>query len=113
MPPDGRADLARAIDQRAREVAAAAVRGLPAELGTITASGLKLDGFRHELPGYLVASYLTLPDMLGPDTHGDLLSTPEALRALQVGDRVLVLPVNHGQEHVVIARVVPGAELAP
>jgi len=98
--------LAASIEERVRRHAHTATLGIAAELGTITATGLKLDGFAHEIQNYLVAADLALPTVLGPDSAGDTLSTPEGLRALRAGDRVLVVPVNRGQDHVVVARVV-------
>ncbi len=98
--------LAASIEERARRHAEAATLGISAELGTITPTGLKLDGFAHEIRDYLVAAGLTLPGALGPDSGGDTLTTPDGLRALRAGDRVLVVPVNRGQDHVVVARVV-------
>jgi hypothetical protein len=107
-----------------------------AELGTITATGLRLDRFKHEIPRgkYLVAHYLTLgwpfhttvEEQTGNHPHGPSgyppvsnhehpssegkhdhrVVNPEQLRPLQPGDRVLVVPVNEGREFVVVARVV-------
>ncbi len=103
--PDPYRSLASFIEERARSHTRAVLMDVQAELGTITASGLKLDGFAHEIKDYLVAEYLTLPATFGTDSAGDTLATPAPLRALQPGDRVLVVPVNGGQDHVVIARV--------
>ncbi|MGE5552822.1 MAG: hypothetical protein ACM3XZ_02725 [Betaproteobacteria bacterium] len=124
--------LARTLDARALKSAArVAVHG--AELGTITATGLKLDRFKHEIPRgkYLVAHYLTLgwpfhttvepqtgshphgpsgsPVHTHPGTegaHDHRVVNPEQLRPLQPGDRVLAIPVNDGREFAVVARVV-------
>ncbi len=103
--PDPYQELALSIDARARQVVRATVSGLSAELGRVTPNGLKLDGFAHEIRDYKVAAHLTLPASLGSDTGGDTLGTPEPLRSLRSGDWVLVIPVNRGRDHVVIARV--------
>jgi Trk K+ transport system NAD-binding subunit len=110
-----------------RHVARAAA-GITCELGTITATGLKLDGFKHEIRNYLVSEHLTLdepvftktkkdgahkgscPDgSVSGDAHEHEVITPPQLLPLHPGDRVLVVPVHHGQDFVVIARVVPNA----
>ena len=124
------------LEQLISGYVARAMVGLHGELGTITATGLKLDNFKHEITKYLVAEHLTLKD---PDftktetdgshnhpcahassggkcaientTHQHQVITPEKLKKLQPGDRVMVIPVNKGQEFVVVARVVSNAKL--
>ncbi len=128
--------LATLLDMRMARYAAKAVSGVPCELGTITASGLKLDSFKHEIKDYLVADWLVkihFPafSLLGTatspvDDQGNPLPgastsplTRYDLRAkdvdqvrlelkadLKPGDRVLAVPVNGGQDAVVIAKVV-------
>ena len=105
-------ELARSLKNMAKSQSKNTVMGLHAELGTITTTGLKLDRFKHELKDYLIADYLSLPEVLaitsyagtGPHTHE--VPTPEPLLALSTGDRVLAIPVNDGQDYVVVARVV-------
>lgn len=119
--PDPFKELARAIDQRAKQQAGRVFLSLQPELGTITATGLKLDRFKHEIRGYLVADYLTMatdffttteldsgghPQYTGDGIHDHQIVTPEQLKPLAPGDRVLALPVNGCQDFVVIARVV-------
>lgn len=115
-------ELASLMEGRARGAAGRIAQGISAELGTITATGLQLDRFKHELPDYLVAEYLTLdkPDFTATendgahmDSDGDndpahthQVKTPDKLLPLQPGDRVLAVPVNDGQDYVVVARVV-------
>lgn len=116
-----------------------AVSGVPCELGTITASGLKLDSFKHELQDYHVADWLIkahLPDfsLIGTSTSpvddqgsplpgaATTLLTRYDFRAREIdgvrlelksglkpGDRVLAVPVNGGQDSVVIAKVMNNA----
>ncbi|WKV08206.1 hypothetical protein Q2T46_11775 [Thermoanaerobacterium sp. CMT5567-10] len=63
------------------------ISGIPCELGTITENGnLKLDNFKFEISDYLVSFWY------------------EKL-ALKPGERVLVVPVNSGQDYVVIAKI--------
>ena len=95
--PNPYKELARLIDDRAKRGITMATSAVSAELGTITANGLKLDRFKYEIQDYLVAEYLTLPDSIG---------LPEQLSPLKPGDRVLAIPVNGGKDFVVIARVV-------
>lgn len=65
--------LAAMLEMRMVGHAEKAVSGLPCELGKITASGLKLDSFKHEIKDYLVADWLVkvhFPDfyLLGEET---------------------------------------------
>jgi len=118
-----------------------AVAGLVCELGTITATGLKLDGFKHEIRDYLVAEWemkleipqasrvvktaspvnadgsnipgstvysaLTRLDFQQGDPSAVLEVRLNLKESLKPGDRVLAVPVNGGQDAVVIAKVVP------
>ncbi|MEW6540563.1 MAG: DUF2577 family protein [Bacillota bacterium] len=129
-------EIAGIIQGQAAGQAAAALQGVPLELGTIRASGLKLDSFKHEIKDYLVADWtvtLHLPahakigTMTSPvDENGNPepgTSTSELTRfdfaeieipgvrvdfraGLKPGDRVLVAPIHGGQDYVVIAKVV-------
>jgi len=108
-----------------------AVSGLGAVFGTITASGVKLDDFKHEVQDYLVAELpgtLGLPereqagaisgisDVAGGGTTGTgrfLLQKEEVEetvlslgRGLKAGDRVLAMRVNGGNDIVVLCKVV-------
>lgn len=109
--PNPYKELARLIDDRAKRGITMATLMVSAELGTITASGLKLDRFKHEIQDYLVAEYLIMPTTItteigGSDGHTHMIKTPEQLQPLKEGDRVLAIPVNGGKDFVVIARVV-------
>lgn len=92
------------------------------ELGTMTSDlGLKLDRFKHVINDYLLSDHLKLaePDMTdteivgggGGDAefapHSHPVITPPQLLPLHPGDRVLVQPVNGGQDFVIVARVKP------
>lgn len=131
--------LVAILDARMTGHAAQAVTGVPCELGTITSSGLKLDSFKHELRDYLIADWLVkvyfpafsfVGTATSPvDDQGNALpgaaTSPltrydfrerevdqvrlELKADLKPGDRVLVVPVNGGQDAVVIAKVVPNA----
>ena len=131
--------LASILEQRMAGHAERAISGVPCELGTITASGLKLDSFKHEIQDYLIADWLvkihfpafslvgtaTSPvDDQGNDLPGaittsltryDFLSREvdevrlELKADLKPGDRVLVVPVNGGQDAMVISAVAPNA----
>lgn len=135
--PDPFKQFADVLEERMAGHAGRALSGVPCELGIITASGLKLDSFKHEVHDYLVADWLvkihfpafsligtaTSPvDDQGNDLPG-ATTTPltrydfrsrevddvrlELKVGLQPGDRVLAVPVNGGQDAVVIAKVVP------
>lgn len=126
--------LASVMDMRMAGHAARAVSGVPCELGTIMAAGLKLDSFKHEIKDYLVADWLAkmylpafsfvgaqtgLRDSLGGSVTGQAAFSFHATTIDQVrldlktnlkpGDRVLVVPINGGQDVVVIAKVIPNA----
>lgn len=101
-----------------------AIKGgwVTAELGTMTGDlGLKLDRFKHVINDYMVSHHLTLAEPDFTDTevvgggggdaefapHSHPVITPKQLLPLHPGDRVLVVPVNGGQDFVIVARVVP------
>jgi hypothetical protein len=128
--------LASLLDGRMARHAVRAVTGVPCELGTITSSGLKLDGFKHEIQDYMVADWLVkahfpafslVGTATGPvDEQGNPLpgaTTSDLARydfrareidpvrlelkfGLRPGDRVLAVPINGGQDAVVICKVV-------
>lgn len=113
------------LDSKMQRQISSETSGKFGELGTVTATGIKLDNFKHEIKDYLIADYLTLPndfmtavepgkgehDLPSHDyAHDHNVVTPKQLKPLKPGDRVLVIPVAGGQEFVIIARVVvPGA----
>jgi len=105
-------ELARGIKNMAKKQSNSAVNGLYPELGTITSTGLLLDRFKYEFNEFLIAEYLSFPDIFastaaaGSDLHSHDVLTPDQLKSLQAGDRVLAIPVNDGQDYVVIARVI-------
>lgn len=131
--------LAGIMAGQAKKAAQSVISGIPCELGTITDSGLKLDSFKHEIPDYLVAEWtakINLPpfflvgtqtspvDEQGVDLPGagtsqrtrydlqEMEISPVGIEIkpeLQPGDRVLAIPVNAGQDAVVICKVVPNA----
>lgn len=136
-------ELASILDMRMKGHAGQALSGVPCELGTMTATGLKLDNFKHEIQDYLVADWelkIELPqasrviktaapvnpdgsDVPGSTQYSSLsrldfnvqgMGDPAATvkvhlnmkAGLKPGDRVLVLPVNGGQDFVVLCKVV-------
>ncbi|WP_027092537.1 hypothetical protein [Cohnella thermotolerans] len=134
--PDPFKKLVSTLETRFNRLAAQAVSGLPAELGTMTSAGLKLDSFNHEIPDYGVADWtvkLQIPAffMVGtttapvkedgtalggattsPLTRFDFTDTEiEEVRidwqsGLRPGDRVLAVPVQNGNFAVVVCKVV-------
>ena len=91
------------------------------QLGTVTARGVLLDKFPYELTNIKVNDSCTLdePDMTNTESvgggsgyaefqsHSHPVITPKPILPLHIGDRVLVAPVNGGQEWVIICRIVP------
>ncbi|PYI52550.1 hypothetical protein [Paenibacillus flagellatus] len=123
--------LASVFESRMAGHASTAVTGVPAELATMTAGGLKLDSFKHEIKDYLVADWetkLKVPafEMTGTVTGlkdgggGNVSGTGTFAFAeteiegvgllfkdgLKPGDRVLAVPVAGGSEAVVLCKVV-------
>lgn len=92
--------------------------GLGGVLGTMTASGVKLDDFKHEIQDYLVAE---LPGTMEAGKSGGAV-VPDAedssgspgvgsdvtlqVNGFQPGDRVLAIRVNGGSDVVVLCKVV-------
>lgn len=101
-------DLAKTMEGRQRKIMQYAVMGIGADLGTITSRmELKLDNFKHPIRDYLVSEHLTFGDTFSKiENSTERVETPSKLSGLSPGDRVVVLLVNDGQDHVVIARVV-------
>ncbi|CAM4144852.1 hypothetical protein [Saccharibacillus endophyticus] len=92
--------------------------GLGGVLGTMTASGVKLDDFKHEMQNYMIAE---LPGTMEAGKSGgiavpnadDSLGSPGAggevtlqVNGFQSGDRVLAIRVNGGSDVVVLCKVV-------
>ncbi|WII36812.1 hypothetical protein [Paenibacillus thiaminolyticus] len=126
--------IARSLHAGMQMQANKMLSGVPAELGTITETGLKLDNFKHEVQDYLVADFLTtlhLPtfslfgttaspvdkegNASGPKSQRTLFEfEPTMIEEVRVnlaagllpGERVLVMPTNGGADFVVMCRVV-------
>lgn len=132
--PDPYKEIASALESRMKKHANNVIMGVPCELGTITATGLKLDSFKHEITDYLVADWLLkvyfpkfeitgtqegLKDSLNGVVNGQATFSFDAttidevhleLKAdLKPGDRVLVIPINGGNDYIVVTKVVPNA----
>ena len=95
--------LASMLDRRMEQKSTVQTAGLACELATVTPGGLKLDSFKHELQHYYVADWLVrlhLPEQTLDEVRIDLRA------GLTPGDRVLVIPIQGGQEVVVVSKVV-------
>jgi molybdopterin converting factor small subunit len=77
-------EFAGTIEEHANKKTTQHTKTIRSKLGTITTSGLMVDGFKQEFRDYL---------------YNDLLTN------LNDGDRVVVVPINNGKDYVVIARV--------
>ncbi|MGY0692613.1 hypothetical protein ACW2QC_07435 [Virgibacillus sp. FSP13] len=104
-------DLVRTLEKRNKKNMQYVMLGVGSDLGTITSRmELKLDNFKHPINDYMISEHLTMnPDYftkVEENTHGHRVITNKELKPLAPGDRVVVLLVNGGQEHVVVARVV-------
>lgn len=134
--------LAGLLENRMAGIGAKVLSGMPCLLGTMTATGLKLDDFKHEVQDPLYADWtfkMELPqasrvikiaspvnpdgsnqggttysvlsridfNVQGADDAGTTVKVHMDLKSeLKPGDRVLVVPINSGQDHVIIAKVV-------
>jgi hypothetical protein len=101
-------EIAREIKGSTNKAIGKAISSLGLELGTITNSGLKVDNFKYEIKDYMVLEYLKVQDqyiteVAGETPHSHTLKTPNELKKLSVGHRVLVALV--GDEFVVVGRV--------
>ena len=118
-------EIAAALDERMQDRATntLGVKWAMHELGTIVdGMGLKLDNFGPVIHGYMVNRILTDVEPYVTDTekvsggsgyaeyasHSHPVITPEQQLPLHVGDRVLVAPVDNGQNFVVECVIVPG-----
>lgn len=111
------ADLVSVIHGNSREIANKAVgsSGFSMALGTITETGLVLDNFKYEITNYMVLDYLAMDkdyftgtDVAGGEySHSHRVKTPDELKPLNVGDRVLVTTI--GAQNIVIGRAKPNA----
>lgn len=134
MSTDPFGAIAQSIRTEMQKYTSEMLSGVPAELGTITETGLKLDNFKHEVQDYLVADFLTtlhLPtfsligttaspvdeegNASGPKSQRTLFEfEPTMIEEVRVnlaagllpGERVLVMPTNGGADFVVMCRVV-------
>lgn len=100
-------EIARTMHGNTNKVVSGAMEGTGLILGIITESGLKLDNFKYEFTDYLVLDYLKLEDNYNTEIYGEHLhqfKTPDHIKKLQTGDRVLVS--QFGADNVVIGRVV-------
>ncbi|TCZ70964.1 hypothetical protein E0485_23030 [Paenibacillus albiflavus] len=123
--------LTSILDMRISEGAGNAISGIPSELGTITATGLVLDSFKHEVQDYLVAEWFVKAHFPSVEISGQVTGLldgqgkavtgkakfafesfeVEDLRlelkaGLKPGDRVLAVPINGGNDAIVIGKVV-------
>lgn len=103
-------ELARAMKDETNKSINSATTGLGVEFGTMTETGLQLDNFKSEITDYKVLDYLTInkdyftnTNSAGEDSHSHSVITPDGLKPLKPGDRVLVSQI--GAEFVIIGRV--------
>jgi hypothetical protein len=125
-------DLAESVTGHIKKHVDKNLKGIPAELGTITAAGgVQLDTFKHEISSYLVADWqakLDIPAFAMGGSQSGLLDSKggqvtgaaawafgpatidqvhvEIKPDLKAGDRVLCIPVNNGLSVVVLCKVV-------
>ncbi|KGO14292.1 hypothetical protein NZ45_07990 [Clostridium botulinum] len=102
-------EIARTIKEDTKGSISNAVSSLELQLGTITSTGLKMDNFKYEVQDYMVLDYLKsyneyATEIAGEHPHSHVLKIPKNLKALFIGDRVLVATV--GNEYIVVGRVV-------
>lgn len=103
-------DLARVVKDETNKSVNSAVSGLGVEFGTMTETGLKLDNFKDIITDYKVLDYLTMDkdyftdtNSVGEYSHSHKVVTPDGLKPLKSGDRVLVAQVV--AEFVILGRM--------
>lgn len=104
-------EIARTVNNNTDKSISGAIDSVGLDLGTITLTGLKLDHFKHEIKDYLVLDYLKLKDSYYTEPsscslgspHKHEFKTPELLKRIRIGQRVLVAQV-YG-ECVVVGRL--------
>jgi hypothetical protein len=103
-------NLVRTIKDSTNRSINNAMSGIGVEFGTMTETGLQLDNFKHEITDYKVLDYLTMDkdyfaqtDTAGEDSHSHKVMTPDGLKPLKAGDRVLVAQV--GAEFIILGRM--------
>ena len=130
--------LTSILDMRMCGIAKSEISGVPCELGIITSTGLKLDNFKHEIKDYLIADWnvkVHFPSftMLGtwtapvdengiPEPDAKSYFAKNSFQSCEVdkvrlelavelnpGDRVLAIPVNGGQDFVIMSKVIANA----
>lgn len=100
-------EIARTVHDKTNKTINEAMFGTGLALGTLTETGLKVDNFDHEFKDYLVLDYLKLNDSYYTEValkHSHEFKTPENIKKLKVGDRVLV--AQFGADNVIVGRVV-------
>jgi hypothetical protein len=103
-------EIARTMHDKTNNVINGAMFGTGLALGILTETGLKLDNFKYEFKDYLVLDYLKLNDSYFTETatctvsHRHEFKTPDHIKHLQIGDRVLV--AQFGANNVIVGRVV-------
>lgn len=106
------ADLVSVMHGNSREIASKVLdgSGFSMALGTITETGMKIDNFKYEITDYMVLNYLTMDkeyftdtNTAGEDSHSHKIITPDELKPLNVGDRVVVATI--GAQNIVMGRV--------
>jgi hypothetical protein len=103
-------DIKRIMDGNTNNSINAAMFGSGLSLGILTETGLLLDNFKYEFTDYLVLDYLKLEDSYNTQvtsctvSHSHEFKTPDHIKKLKVGDRVLV--AQFGADNVIVGRVV-------
>lgn len=102
-------EIAREIKGNTNRAVNEAISYIGLDLGTITAAGLKLDNLKYEIQDYMMLDYLKMKneyntEIAGEYPHNHIFKTPEELKPLVTGDRVLVALL--GNEFVVVGRVI-------
>lgn len=103
-------EIVRTMHDKTNKTINEAMFGTGLALGTLTETGLKLDNFDPEFKDYLVLDYLKLNDSYYTESatctssHKHEFKTPDNLKKLKVGDRVLV--AQFGADNVIVGRVV-------
>ncbi|MZK53683.1 hypothetical protein [Clostridium beijerinckii] len=102
-------EIARTVNNNTHKSIAKSLVGIGLTLGTFNGDSLTLDNFDQEITDYLILDILNLGDSYSTEESNDHtheFNTPEPLKSIKNGDRVLVAEI--GSDCVIIGRVSHG-----
>lgn len=102
-------EIARTVNDNTHKTITKSLFGVGLTLGTFNGDSLTLDNFNKPITDFLILDILNLSESYSTeqsDNHAHRINTPEPLKGITSGDRVLVAEI--GSECVIIGRVSHG-----